>query len=258
VELTLTARGAGYAAIQQCLELQNGALPLGRFARFFGMSPLAKDARSWYLGALGEIVVAENLKRLGAGWRVINAVPVGTGDSDIDRVVIGPTGIFTINTKAHANKKVWAAGQALRVNGFKHNYIRNSQHEAARASKVLSSAAGRQIDVTPLIVMVGISEFKYGARRPEVEVVTSRRIVRNLRRRRKVLTPDAVTEIADVARRRGTWHCDPVVLSDTQRHVQLRAPAGRRGRGRASAEGVVDIGDTSDHRGCRVAVCRLA
>jgi hypothetical protein len=220
VELTLSARGAGYAAIQQCLELQSEVAPLTAVEKFFGMSPLAQNARSWYLGALGEIVVAEKLERLGDGWRVINAVPVGAAGSDIDHVVVGPAGVFTINTKAHANKKVWAAGQALRINGFTQHYIRNSQHEAARASKLLTTAVGRPVVVTPLIVMVGISELNYGVRRPEVDVVTSRGIVRNLRRRRRILSPDEVTEIADVASRRGTWHRDAVVLDDTQRLVQ--------------------------------------
>jgi hypothetical protein len=220
VELTLFARGAGYAAIQQCLELQSEVAPLTAVEKFFGMSPLAQNARSWYLGALGEIVVAEKLERLGDGWRVINAVPVGAAGSDIDHVVVGPAGVFTINTKAHANKKVWAAGQALRINGFKQHYVRNSQHEAARASKLLTTAVGRPVVVTPLIVMVGISELNYGVRRPEVDVVTSRGIGRNLRRRRRILSPDEVTEIADVASRRGTWHRDAVVLDDTERLVQ--------------------------------------
>jgi Nuclease-related domain len=220
VELTLSARGAGYAAIQQCLELQSEVAPLSPLERFFGASPLAQNARSWYLGALGEIVVAEKLERLGQDWRVINAVPVGAAGSDIDHVVVGPAGVFTINTKAHASKRVWAAGVALRINGFREDYFRNSQIEAARASKLLTSAVGREVVVTPLIVMVGISELNYGLTRPEVDVVTSRGIVRNLTRRRDVLSPDEVTEIADVASRRGTWHRDAVVLDDAHRLVE--------------------------------------
>jgi hypothetical protein len=220
VELTLSARGAGYAAIQQCLELQSEVAPLSRLEKFFGASPLARNARSWYLGAIGEIVVAEKLESLGEGWRVINAVPVGAGGSDIDHVVVGPAGVFTINTKAHADKKVWAAGQALRINGFRVDYVRNSKHEAARASRLLTAAVGRQVEVTPLIVMVGISELNYGTRRPEVDIVTSRGIVRNLKRRPRILSPDAVAEIAEVASRRGTWHRDAVVLDDTQRLAQ--------------------------------------
>ena len=217
VELTLSARGAGYAAIQQCLELQSEVPPLGPVERLFGASPLSQNARSWYLGALGEIVVAEKLERLGPAWRVINAVPVGSGGSDIDHVVVGPAGVFTINTKAHADKKVRAAGQALRINGFTQDYIGNSQVEAARVSKLLTTAVGREIVVTPLIVMVGISELNYGLTRPAVDVVASRGILRNLTRRRPVLSEDEVDEIADVASRRGTWHRDSVVLDDAQR-----------------------------------------
>lgn len=62
VELALTARGAGYAAIQHCLELQSEIAPLTSVERFFGVNPLAMNARSWYLGALGEILVAEKLE----------------------------------------------------------------------------------------------------------------------------------------------------------------------------------------------------
>jgi hypothetical protein len=220
VELTLSARGAGYAAIQQCLALQSEIAPLTRVETFFGISPLASNARAWYLGALGEIVVAEKLEQLGPKWRVINAVPVGAGGSDIDHVVVGPAGVFTINTKAHANKKVWSAGNALRIKGFQSDCVRDSQDEAARASRLLTSATGRTIVVNPLIVMVGISEMNYGFRRPAVDSVTSRGILGHLKRREPILTQDEVTEIADVASRRGTWHRDAVVLDDSQNLVE--------------------------------------
>jgi Nuclease-related domain len=220
VELTLSARGAGYAAIQQCLALQSEILPLTRVEKFFGITPLASNAHSWYLGALGEIVVAEKLEQLGDEWRVVNGVPAGAGGSDIDHVVVGPSGVFTINTRAHATRKVWAAGLALRIKAFSSDYVRSAQDEAARASKLLTSAVGRPVVVTPFIVMVGISEMNYGLRRPDVDTVTSRGILRNLRRRKRVLTADEVVEIAEVASRRGTWHREAVFLDDTQSLVE--------------------------------------
>ncbi len=213
-EQSLFDRGPGYAAMQKCLEVQSGAAPRGRVSRFFGASPLSPDSRSWYLGALGELAVGEQLARLGEAWRILHAVPVGTGDSDIDHVVIGPSGVFTINTKAHANKKVWVAGHKLLIDGFAQNYIRNSQHEATRASTLLSSVLGRPIQVTPLIVVVGASEIRQGRRPPAVDVLISRSIVRSLKRRRMVFSPEAVAEIADVAGRRATWHRDAEVLDD--------------------------------------------
>ena len=59
------------------------------------------DVRAWSMGADGDSEVARRLRKRGEGWRVLRGVPVGTGDSDIDHVVIGPAGVFTINTKNH-------------------------------------------------------------------------------------------------------------------------------------------------------------
>jgi hypothetical protein len=72
---------------------------------------------------------------------------------------------------------VWAAEQALRISGLNQDYIRKSQHVAAR---VHSSD----------------------------------------NRRRSILAPDDVIEIADVASRRGTWHRGILVLDNTQLQVE--------------------------------------
>jgi hypothetical protein len=43
--------------------------------------------------------VAKGLPKLDEAWRVLHSVPVGSRDSDIDHVVIGPGGVYTINAK---------------------------------------------------------------------------------------------------------------------------------------------------------------
>jgi hypothetical protein len=80
--------------------------------------------------------------KLGDGWHWIHAVPVGENGSDIDHVVIGPAGVFTLNAKRHPGRKAWIAEWAVMVNGNKTDYLRNSRFEAARASTSLSSACG--------------------------------------------------------------------------------------------------------------------
>jgi hypothetical protein len=55
------------------------------------------------LGYLGERAVAEELQPLGAeGYRVFHDLPVKEGDRtfNIDHVVVGPTGLFAVETKA--------------------------------------------------------------------------------------------------------------------------------------------------------------
>jgi hypothetical protein len=72
--------------------------------RFFGGS-LKRDYDSWAQGAEGEEVVGRILEGLRErGWYVIHDVSFGRGN--IDHIVIGPGGIFTIETKSRGGK-VW-------------------------------------------------------------------------------------------------------------------------------------------------------
>ena len=91
---------------------------------------------------------------------MLHSVPVGSDDSDIDHVLIGPPGVYTINTKHHAGKSVWVAGNALQINGQTYQpYIRNTVHEARRAQRLLSQESGLTVEVTGVIVFVGAGKL---------------------------------------------------------------------------------------------------
>ncbi len=217
---TLRARGPAYSVMQECLRVQATAVPRSATARFFGRSVLHPDAHSWYQGALGEIEVARVLSKLGSEWTVLHAVPVGSGDSDIDHLVIGPAGIFTINTKHHAGKKIWVGGAALKVNNFTTDHIRNSLHEATRACGLMSAVVGVQTAVTPLIVIVASDAITKGKTKPKVTVLPSNGLHRWLKRRPHVYSNTEVARFSKIAEQRSTWHTQAVALDDTMRHVQ--------------------------------------
>jgi hypothetical protein len=220
VEPTLRARGPAYSVMQECLRIQGEARPLGKAARFFGLNPLCAAARSWYRGALGELEVAAELARLGPEWTILHAVPVGSADSDIDHVVIGPPGIYTINTKNHSGKRIWVGGHVFMVNGFKTNHIRNSLFEAKRASGLLSKVAGGPVKVTPLIVVVSPAGITRGRGKQKVIVLTSGRLFSWLTHRPRVHSDAAIAYFSMIAEERATWHSRAHVVDDTLRHVQ--------------------------------------
>ena len=74
--------------IAECLRVQATVPPNNAVQRFFGVSPLGREAEPWYVGALGELEIGRRLGGLGPGWYVLHSVPIGTGASDIDHVVI--------------------------------------------------------------------------------------------------------------------------------------------------------------------------
>ncbi len=218
VAMTLKARRPAYSVMQECLRVQAEAPALTRRQRLFGHSPLSADAQSWYQGALGEIEVARVLAELGPEWTVLHSVPVGSGESDIDHVVIGPTGVFTVNTKHHAGKKVWVGGGLVTVGGHRTDHSRNSLHEAARASRLMSRAADFEVVVTPVIVLVGEASLSVGKKQPTVPVVVAARLRKWLMNGPRVHSPEALAYLAMVAEERGTWHTEALVLTDTLRH----------------------------------------
>ena len=215
IEPNLAARGPAYSVMQECLARQEAATPRGRIARALGSNPLHPDARSWYSGALGEIVVANALSQLGEGWTVLHAVPVGPTSVEIDHLILGPGGIFTINTKNHSGKKIWIGGSTFLVNGYKQEHMRNSAHQAEWASRLLSSVTGRPVTVTPLIVVVNPSSITTGRKQPRVTVLSSNTLKRWLVKRPRVLSDRAVAHFSMFAEERSTWHTEPVTIDDT-------------------------------------------
>ena len=168
------------------------------------------DERAWRVGADGEEAVAARLAKLGPDWRVLHAVPVGDRGSDIDHVVIGPAGVFTINAKNHPNASIWVGGNTFMVNGHRQPYIRNSRHEAARAGRLLTAACGFPVTASALIAVIGAHRgFTVREQPPggDVHVLTRREVDRWLRKRDAgVLGPLQVEAVHDAARRSDTWN----------------------------------------------------
>lgn len=160
--------------------------------------------RAWRRGADGEQEVGWQLRKLGDGWKVIHGVPVGTGDTDIDHVVIGPPGVFTLNTKNHLGGRVTVTSKAIYVNGTFHPYLAKSRAEGKRATKLLSTSCGYEVMVQPLIVVMA-NELKIKSMTDGVHVVGRKRITRWLLNQPQTLMPDEVDAIYSVARRRSTW-----------------------------------------------------
>ncbi|AYG03609.1 NERD domain-containing protein [Gryllotalpicola protaetiae] len=218
---------------------------------------VSKDAQSWYVGALGERHVAMVLRGLPSEWTVLHSVPVGRGTSDIDHVVIGPAGVFTLNTKHHAGADAWVGDHAMYVAGAPVDYLRKSSHEAWRASQALSRASGLTVPVTGLITLVGVRRLNV-KQRPSadmhVDVVPVEHLLTRLQTRRE-FSDEQVARVAAAASRFGTWHTgNPSSVDISPALAQLdiaestkSAPAGytpvrpQRRRGRRLAVGCLAV-----------------
>ena len=181
----------------------NAQAPVKNFvARLLGVKT---DERAWRVGAKGEEKVAKELAKLGPDWRVLHAVEVGTHGSDIDHVVIGPPGVFTLNAKRHPNAKAWVGEHAVRVNGRPTHYLRNARFEAKRASKLLTAACGFGVIVRSVVVFVDLTEFDVKKQPADVHIATRRRLIPWLEPLPPSLDHDTIEAIYAKARLSSTW-----------------------------------------------------
>ncbi|WP_372350192.1 nuclease-related domain-containing protein [Streptomyces sp. KL116D] len=160
---------------------------------------------SWYVGLEGERRVGRELQRLTAqGWRALHGVPKSNG-GDIDHLLIGPGGVFAINTKHHAGASVWVGDEMAKVNGGKPTpYAAASKAEASHVQRVLERYCRFTVPVEPALVFVGVASLQRAATQYAVRIYQERE-VSALGPLSGQLTPDQVERVFAVARHRRVW-----------------------------------------------------
>jgi hypothetical protein len=166
-----------------------------------------QERNAWRHGAHGEESLAAELWRIArpGQWRYLHSVPVGSRGSDIDHVLIGPAGVYTINTKNHRGSNIWVGGNTFMVNGSRQRYIHNSRHEALRAGRLLSLACGFPVAARGVIAVIDPRNITIKEHPADVVVTTRVQLARWLARKPQVLDPNQVDAIFRVARRSSTW-----------------------------------------------------
>jgi hypothetical protein len=116
--------------------------------------------RALKLGRDGEKAVGQFLEKLREqGYRVFHDV-VGNG-FNIDHVLIGPAGVFTVETKTRSKPSgdahVVFDGESIRVGGFEpdRDPVVQAKAQASWLREVLSESTGRRFHVRSVIVYPG-------------------------------------------------------------------------------------------------------
>jgi len=157
------------------------------------------DAVAWRRGAAGERRTARLLDLLERqGWAVLHDVAVPGSRANIDHLVIGPGGVFVVDSKQYRGRlrldssgQLWHGGYPLAP------ALRTVDFEADRAAQVLTDP---DVVVVP-IVAVHRAQVPWGKVVMQgVPVVAARRLPSMLRALPAVLGPERVAVLADQAR----------------------------------------------------------
>lgn len=177
--------------------------PVLRF--FASLFPgLRGEGASWEKGAEGEEAVAKRLDKLPRDlWVALHDVRLGTRGRNVDHLVIGPGGVFSLNAK-NLSGKVCVKKSTVLVNGFPEPYLKIARDEARRVGDRLSAAAGFPVRVQPMIV-VKAPELRIESHPGDVHVLGLAEVTRWLQTRTTVLDRRDSNRIYEAARANKTW-----------------------------------------------------
>ncbi len=127
------------------------------------------------------------LAKLGrAGYRALHASPIPGSEDQIDHLVVGPAGVFAIDSEAWNKRlpvrtrnarQLWHGPFSMK------DRLEHAQWEAQRAGDLLSSATGKPVSVRPAMAVYGPKIPWDVATIREVDVFSGPRLRKYLRRR---------------------------------------------------------------------------
>lgn len=120
---------AGHGARQKADELRAEQSTLLRWLA--ALLRVHTEERAWRKGAEGEEAVGRRLAKLPEGWQVLHDLTIGSQGANLDHLVVGPPGVFTVNTKHHTGR-VTVYERAILHNGKKTAYVPKALREAEK------------------------------------------------------------------------------------------------------------------------------
>lgn len=158
-------------------------------------------SESYYRGRKGESIIFEELKKLPDEFRVFCDIKIAP-PYNIDFLVAGPTGIFTIEAKSHSGAIGYADGK-ITINGFvpkEKDFLKQAKGEARSISEYLKKETGADHWVRPVLVFSSPDAKMHFGLNPVdgVFVVQNRFLLKIfLENQKKTIIDEALSKVED-------------------------------------------------------------
>lgn len=205
VGITLVVMLMAYLLGQAFLGPQWGAAAAAGVALVFMLAYLERPQTldAWRVGAEGERRTGRHLDGLEElGFVILHDRKVPGYGGNLDHIVIGPTGVWAVETKSLAGKVV-IDGDSLRIGGRQQDRIIDQVYRQATAIQIAlgTHSAGTGLTVTPVICLHRGELPFFDKTVRGVRLASGRQLVRLLREGEQRLSAHDVERVAGVASR---------------------------------------------------------
>ena len=125
-----------------------------------------RKSLKFYRGWGGELEIKKELEKLPEDFSVFQDITIGQGKGNIDFVVVGPTGIFTVEVKSHRGF-VDFDGYKLVINGRigEKDFLRQAKGQSFALKEYLQPKIGQNIYVKPVLAFSNrFASMRFGHR----------------------------------------------------------------------------------------------
>jgi hypothetical protein len=131
------------------------------------------------------------------GFRVLHDLQIPGSRANIDHLVIGPPGVFAVDTKNYSGRITRSKGTLWHGRYPMTRQIAATRWEAERATQALAGLLPAGQVVTPIMCVLGAELPQPQMRADDVTIVSGgRRLNRSLKSGRPVLTPATIAQLA--------------------------------------------------------------
>lgn len=156
---------------------------------------------SWQTGAEGEVRTGRLMEPLeGEGFRILHDRKIPRSPANIDHIVIGPPGVFVVETKSYAGSLKIRGDEIFVAGRRKNDWIDEVNREAAAVTNALTEelvAHGWAVNPVIVVHRADLPWFKSEVR--GVRIVSGKDLVSRMRKADPILSPSDVDRLASVA-----------------------------------------------------------
>ncbi|MBG6213397.1 MAG: NERD domain-containing protein [Cryobacterium sp.] len=221
--LTAPGRFAGQSVVEELLRQHGDRPPQSRLARTLGASPLDANELGWLRAAQAEIVVGDILARLPDGYSVYHSLPIRNTAFWVDHLVVGPGGIFSINSKTHWDRDLTGSPRSIPIGEHAMPYLRDPRFESAQITALLAAEMPAATVVQAMIVLVNPHKILLARKPDTVTVIDAPRLRRWLVARPPVFTKQQQAALTAVIDDPATWRAASQPLAPAHLHARFTA-----------------------------------
>lgn len=158
---------------------------------------LAKERIRYLRGAQSEALVAWLLEDLPDDWHVFNGMKL-VADWDIDHVVVGPGGLFSVSTKGYRGLIGCGDGGRLTYNNEATELLRQTTGQAMQLRNRLQAMLGNDVPFVQAVLAVPFAFIECPRRQGAVLVVHQDELLDTIEQSKKKLSTSQIERFAKV------------------------------------------------------------